>query len=146
MRSNCLALRTTSAMRSVPLGCVGEVIATSAPQSKAALAIRMSSVAMMTSSNFFARRQRSQTWRRSGLFAIRCSGFPGKRVDAHRAGMIPTALFICRFQNDFSGGGKIVGDPIRAATVGHFVEAGPNADRADAGVMRAFGIDLLVAD
>src|SRR5260370_831578 len=93
-RPNCLAFRATSAIRSVPLWCFGEVIATSAPQAKAALAIRMSSVAMMIASNFFARRQRSQTCRRSGLFAMRCSGFPGKRVDCHRAGIIPTAFIL----------------------------------------------------
>src|SRR5947207_2852763 len=145
-RPNCLAFRATSAVRSVPLWCFGEVIATSAPQSNAALAIRMSSVAMMTASNFFARRQRSHTCRRSGLFAMTCNGFPGKRVDAHRAGMIPTALFICRLQNDFGGGRKIFGHPIRAAAVGHLVKASPNADRPDAGIMRALGVDLLVAN
>src|SRR5256885_4215724 len=145
-RPNCLAFRATSAIRSVPLWCFGEVIATSAPQAKAALAIRMSSVAMMTASNFFARRQRSQTCRRSGLFAMTCKGFPGKRVDAHRAGIIPTALFICRFNNDFDRGRKIFGDPIRAAAVGHLVESGPDADRPDSGIARALGVDLLVAN
>src|SRR5437763_8637167 len=104
----------------------------------------MSSVAMMTESNFLARRQRSQTRRRSGLFAMRCNGFPGKRVDAHRAGMIPTALFICRFQNDLGRGRQIVSHPVRAAAISHLVESGPNANGPDAGIMRAFGIDLLV--
>src|ERR1700686_4398388 len=101
---------------------------------------------MMTSSNFLARRQRSQTCRRSALFAIRCSGFPGKRVDAHRAGMMPTALFIGRLQNDFGGGREIFRDPICAAPVGHFVEAGPNTNRADSRIMRALGVNLLVAN
>src|SRR5438270_4629208 len=146
MRSNCLAFRATSAMRSVPLWCLGEVIATSAPQSKAAFAIRMSSVAMMIASNFFARRQRSQTCRRSGLFAMRCSGFPGKRVERHRAGIIPTALLICRVQDDFGCRRQIFGDPIGATAVRHFIESGPDADRAHAGIVRALGVDLLVAD
>src|SRR5438105_13643816 len=104
----------------------------------------MSSVAMMTASNFFDRRQRSQTCRRSGLFAMTCNGFPGKRVDAHRAGIIPTALFICRLQNDFGGGRKIFGDPICTAASGHFVESGPDPNGADARVMGALGGDLLV--
>src|SRR2546430_4815882 len=146
IRSNCVALRATSAMRSVPLWCFGDVIATSAPQSKAALAIRMSSVATMTASNFFARLQRSQTWRRSGLFAIRCNGFPGKRVELHRAGIIPTALPICCLNNDLGRGRQIFGDPVGAAAVGHFVEAGPDTDSSNAGIMRALGVDLLVAD
>src|SRR6266403_2656335 len=93
----------------------------------------MSSVAMIMASNFFARRQRSQTCRRSGLFAMRCSGFPGKRVDCQRAGIIPTALFICCLQDDFGASREIFGDPVGAAAVGHFVKAGPNADRLDAG-------------
>ena len=76
--ANCFALRTTSATRSVPLWCLGEVKATSAPQSKAASAMRMSSVAMITESRFFACRHRFQTRCRRGLPAIRCSGFPWK--------------------------------------------------------------------
>src|SRR6266478_2424429 len=146
MKSNCFVFRATSAIRSVPLRWPGEVIATSAPQSKAARAIRMASVAIMTASNFFARRQRSQTCRRSGLFAMRCSGFPGKRVDCQRAGMIPTALFICCLQDDFGACREIFGDPVRAAAVGHFVKAAPNADCPDAGVVGAISVDLLVAD
>src|SRR5205807_6447927 len=146
MKSNCLAFRATSAMRSVPLWCFGDVIATSAPQSKAALAIRMSSVATMTASNFVARLQRSQTWRRSGLFAIRCNGFPGKRVELHRAGIIPTALLICCLNNDLGRCRQIFGDPVGAAAVGHFVEAGPDTDSSNASIMRALGVYLLVAD
>src|SRR5438270_4991675 len=146
MRSNCLAFRATSAMRSVPLWCLGEVIATSAPQSKAARAIRMSSVAIMTVSNFFARWQRSQTCRRSGLFAMRCSGLPGKRVEAQRAGMIPAALFIYPFDNDFGRCPQILSNPVGAPAVRHFVESGPNANRTDAGVMSTFDVYFLIAD
>jgi hypothetical protein len=51
----------TSATRSVPLRCFGEVIATSAPNANAASAIRMSSVATITDSMPFARAHRSQT-------------------------------------------------------------------------------------
>src|SRR5437762_266795 len=106
----------------------------------------MSSVATITASNFFARRQRSQTYRRSGLFPIRCSGFPGKRVERHRAGMIPTALFIGCLYYDLRGRHEIFGHPIRAAAVSRLVETSPNPDRADAGIVRAFGIDLLITD
>src|SRR5438034_8999116 len=100
--------------------------------------MRMSSVAMMIASNFFARRQRSQTCRRSGLFAMRCSGFPGKRVDCQRAGMIPTALFICCLQDDFGASREIFVEPVRAAAVGHFVKACPNAVRSGSGVVGGF--------
>src|SRR5437870_2786133 len=86
--ANCFALHTTSATRSVPLWCLGEVNAISAPQSKAASAMRMSSVAMINASRFFACRHRCQTRCRRGLPAIRCSGFPGKRVELHRAGIL----------------------------------------------------------
>ena len=60
--------------------------------------------------------------------------------------MIPTALFICRSNNDFGGGRKIFGDPIRAAAVGRLIESRPDTDGADAGIMRALGVDLLVAN
>ena len=49
---------------------------------------------MMTESRFLARLDRSQTRRRRGLPAIRCNGFPGKRVEPQRAGIMPTALFM----------------------------------------------------
>src|SRR4029450_1838341 len=94
MNANCFALRATSAMRSVPLQCVVEVSATSAPQLKAASAMRMSSVATITESSFFALLHRSHTRCRRALPAIRCNGFPGKRVELQRAGMMPTALFM----------------------------------------------------
>src|SRR6267378_3596562 len=81
----------------------------------------MSSVAMMTASNFLARRQRSQTCRRSGLFAIRCSGLPAKRVDAQRAGIIPTALLICCLDNDFGRYGQILSHPVGATPVDQIV-------------------------
>src|ERR1700730_12013893 len=119
---------------------------TSAPQSKAALAMRISSVAMITASNSFARTQRSHTCRRSGLFAMRCNGFPEKRVELQRAGMIPTALLIFRFENDFGRRRQILSHPFGATAISGFVEPGPDSNRADAGIVRAFSVDLLVAD
>src|SRR6478735_1620183 len=94
MNANCFALRATSAIRSVPLQWLVEVSATLAPQLKAASAMRISSVATITESRFFARSHRSHTWCKRALPAIRCNGFPGKRVELQRAGMMPTALFI----------------------------------------------------
>src|SRR6476619_1515410 len=94
MNANCFALRATSAIRSVPLGWLAEVSATSAPQLKAASAMRISSVAMITESRFFAVSHRSQTRLRRALPAIGCNGFPGKRVELQRAGIMPTALFM----------------------------------------------------
>src|SRR5256885_11841642 len=52
----------------------------------------------------------------------------------------------CRLQDDFGGGREIFRHPVGAAVAGHFVKDGPNADRADAGVVSAFSVDLLVAD
>src|SRR5438552_17264721 len=98
--ANCLALRTTSAIRSVPLWCRREVKAASAPQSKAAYAMRISSVAMITEPRFFAFRHRFQTCCRRGLLAMRYNGFPGKRVEPQRAGIMPTALLI-RLSQEF---------------------------------------------
>ena len=92
--ANCFALRATSATRSVPLWCFRAVKDTSAPQSKATFAMRMSSVAIITESRFFALRHRFQTCCRSDLPKMRYNGFPGKRVELHRAGIMPTALFI----------------------------------------------------
>ena len=74
------------------LRCFGEVIATSAPQSKAASAISILSVATMRASSFLVSWQRSHTWRKSGLPAMEYSGFPGKRVEPQRAGIMPSAL------------------------------------------------------
>jgi hypothetical protein len=65
----------------------------SAPQSNAAEAIRISSVAMTTRSKFLARRQRSQPFQKR-LSINGYSGFPGNRVESHRAGIIPTALLM----------------------------------------------------
>src|SRR5258708_5308460 len=65
-----------------------------APQLKAASAMSISSVAMITESRFFALSHRSHTRRKIALPAIGCNGFPGKRVELQRAGIMPTALFI----------------------------------------------------
>src|SRR5438876_10920904 len=101
----------------------------------------MSSVAMITLSNFLARQQHSHTCRRRGLFAMRCSGFPGKRVERHRAGIIPTALFIGRLENDFGRGRQVFGPPICATAVSHFVDTRSNANGAYTGIMGALGVD-----
>src|SRR3954451_2647517 len=90
--ANCFALVAPSATRSVPLQWLVAVNATSAPQSKAASAIRISSVATITESRFFAALHLSHTRCKRYLPAIRCNGFPGKRVELHRAGIMPTAL------------------------------------------------------
>jgi len=84
----------TSAQRSVPETQRGEVSATSAPNRKAASAIRMSSVAMITEAIPRASRARSQTCCTRGLPARRWRGFPGKRVEAHLAGMMTAILDI----------------------------------------------------
>jgi hypothetical protein len=97
--ANCFVFLATSAARLVPVRCLGEVRATSAPHSNAAEAIRISSVAITTKSKLLARRQRSQTCFRSGFPSIRCNGLPGNRVESHRAGIIPTALLM-RAYND----------------------------------------------
>ena len=126
---------------------VSEVSATSAPQSKAAFAIRISSVAMITESNFSARRQRSQTWRRSGLPAIRYSGLPGKRVDPQRAGIIPTALLICKIDDYLRGCQRDHARPMSATvSVVSLSKSSLNTDCADAGVATALSVDLFVAD
>src|SRR6188472_2574844 len=91
--ANCFALRATSAIRSVPLQWRVEVSATSAPQSKAASAMRISSVAMIIEFRVLAAWHLSHTRRKSGLPAIRCNGFPVKRVEPQRAGIMPAALF-----------------------------------------------------
>src|SRR5262245_56869320 len=54
---------------------------------------------MINWSNRFARWHASQTCRSNGFPAIRQSGLPGKRDDAQRAGMIPSALLILRKRN-----------------------------------------------
>src|ERR1700732_3576293 len=41
---------------------------------------------------------------------------------------------------------QIFRDPIRAATIGHFIETGANADGAHASVAPAFGVNLFVSD
>ena len=78
--------------------------------------------------------------------AIKCSGLPGKRDELHRAGIMPTALFIPKIDNDVCRSRQIFRDPIGAATVGHFIETAPDANRPHAGVTAAFDVDFLVAD
>src|ERR1700722_9405532 len=106
----------------------------------------MSPGAMMTVSNFFARRQRSQTCRSNGLPAIRWSGFPGNLRELQRAGIIPMALLIRLVDDDRRGVGKILCNPISRTAVRHFIETGPNPNRSDTGMMRAFGVDFFIPD
>src|ERR1043166_3168499 len=141
--ANCFIFFATSAIRSVPLAWFGEVIATSAPQSNAASAIRKSSVAMTSLSSFFARRQRSQTCRNSGFPAIACSALPGKRVDPQRAGIMPTALVIL-LENNFRGVSDVARDPIGAAIVFAGSVTGLDEDRANPGVLSATDVAGLV--
>jgi hypothetical protein len=77
-------------MRSVPLAWPGEVIAASPPKARTALAIRSSSVATTTRLTSRADRARSYTRSIIVLPWISERGFPGRRVDAKRAGMIAT--------------------------------------------------------
>ena len=91
-----VSLAATSATRSVPLGCLGEVRETSAPKSNAASAIRMSSVAMMTwesslPSDNVPRRAESGACPSMGK-----RGLPGNRVEAQRAGMMAAAVILFR--------------------------------------------------
>lgn len=65
---------------------------TVAPKAVAALAMRSSSVATTVEESWEHAWQRSQTCWSSGLPAIGWSGFPGKRVEAQRAGMMPMTL------------------------------------------------------
>ena len=48
--------------------------------------------------------------------------------------------------NDFRRCGQILSHPIGATAVRHFVEPRPNTDRADASIVGALDVDLLVAD
>src|ERR1039458_9674421 len=106
----------------------------------------MSSVAIMTESNLFARQQRSQKPRSRGLPAIACSGLPGKRVEPQRAGMIPAALLIAKIHNYLCRRDNVFRHPVRAAAVGHLIKTSTNANRAHAGVVAALGVDFFVAN
>src|SRR5437870_12836366 len=146
MYVNAFAFFATSATRSVPLWCLGDVSATSAPQSKAASAMRMSSVAMTTKSRFLAFRHRSQTRRTSGLPAMKCSSFPGNRVEFQRAGMIPMALLVGMIENDPRSFDEVGCYPI-CDGVGRFaLKSSLNTDRPHAGIATAFSVDLFIAD
>jgi hypothetical protein len=76
----------TSAMRSVPDACRGDVRTQSAPNFSAACKIRSSSVATMTDAAPLLHALSHTHWM-SGRFAMGSSGFPGRRVAAKRAGM-----------------------------------------------------------
>src|SRR5207245_11693190 len=101
---------------------------------------------MLPVCNFFARWKRSQPCRRMGLCAMRCSVLPGKRVEAQRAGMIPAALFIYPFDNDFGRCPQNLSNPVGAAAVRHFVASVPSANRTHAGGTCTFDGDFLAAD
>src|SRR5437868_7228642 len=96
--------------------------------------MRMSSVAMITESRALARRQASQTCRRRGLPAISCKGFPGKRVEPQRAGIMPAALVI-EIHNYLSSGLEIVGNKIGQPRVHPFTVTSPDQNCFHAGVV-----------
>jgi hypothetical protein len=79
-------LTTTSASRSVPLACSVAVMQTSAPNAVAARSMRSSSVAITTWPAALAEAV-SNTYCSIGLPSNWRSGFPGRRVEAKRAGM-----------------------------------------------------------
>src|SRR3954452_22437228 len=103
MNANCFASRATSAIRSVPLQWLVEVSAIWAPQLKAASAMRISSVATITESRFFALLHRSHTRCKRAFPAMGCNGFPAKRVELQRAGIMPSALFMAVIRAKLSG-------------------------------------------
>ena len=81
---------TASAMRSVPLGWSGEVMTT--VRAEASAASRMRWIVGRHEDEVEAGAipyTRSKTCWRRGFPASGWSGFPGKREDPHRAGMIP---------------------------------------------------------
>ncbi len=61
---------------------------TSAPNFFAIIAIRLSSVAIITALMSLALIHRRQTCSNTGLPAMGCKSLPGKRVDPQRAGMM----------------------------------------------------------
>src|SRR5580693_3581648 len=79
--------RATSAIRSVPEACLGEVIRQSAPKRVAESKMRTSSVAMITDAAPLARAHCHTHWIR-GLSPMASSGFPGRREAEKRAGMM----------------------------------------------------------
>ena len=82
----------TSAMRSVPERCSARVMTASAPNAVAACTTRSSSVAIITREILLALLARSHTRWIIGLPASTTRTFPGKRVEAKRAGMIAMAM------------------------------------------------------
>ena len=82
--------RAASASRSVPVAWSREVITTSPPNPRTTAAMRSSSVATSTRSGRRARRTRSCTCWIMGFPCMSERGFPGRRVDPKRAGMIAT--------------------------------------------------------
>src|SRR6266550_3983125 len=114
MNANCFASRATSAIRSVPLQWLVEVSAIWAPQLKAASAMRISSVATITESRFFALLHRSHTRCKRAFPAMGCNDFPGKRVELQRAGIMPTALFTAVIRSEAKRSRRI---PVRKSAV-----------------------------
>src|SRR5205814_5092570 len=83
-----------------PLQWLVEVSAIWAPQLKAASAMRISSVATITESRFFALLHRSHTRFKRAFPAMGCNGFPAKRVELQRAGIMPTAVFMAVIRSE----------------------------------------------
>ena len=83
--------RMASAIRSVPDGWSGLVIATATPKDSAAAAMRASSVATRISARRRACRARCTTQASSGLPPTGARLLPGNRVEPQRDGMTPIA-------------------------------------------------------
>jgi hypothetical protein len=84
--------RATSAIRSVPLWCAGEVSTTRVSKGRSASAIFWSSAATMTSRTFLHFRARSTTCWISGLPVSDARTLAGNRVEPNRAGMTTAAV------------------------------------------------------
>src|SRR4051812_42921592 len=106
--------------------------------------MRMSSVATITVSSDEAFWQRSQTCRNSALPAMRWSGFPGKRVEPHRAGIMATTLLTSLRQNDIGSCAKIFRHPIWIGVRFFRAVTSLDQDRADTRFAATLNIDRLV--
>src|SRR5437899_11367989 len=107
--------------------------------------MRKSSVATISRSSFFARRQRSQTCRRSGLPAMECSALPGNRVEPQRAGIMPTVLLIF-LQDNFRSFRDVARYPIGSAIVFACAIAGLNENRSNTGILPASNVGGFVVE
>src|SRR3982074_1860824 len=101
---------------------------------------------MITESSSLARRQRSQTRRSNGLPAIRCKGLPRNRVEAQRAGIIPTALFMSGIHNPGRRGGKIRRYEVGYVLIGVAAVTGLNQNCFRTRLLAALNIAVFVTN